>query len=211
MNDPMVRKAQFLKGAVGPKGFPSWEFPEIAFAGRSNVGKSSAIRMALEKRCKVRISSTPGRTREINFFSIELRDGTEVGFVDLPGFGFAKVPLWKRDSWAPLVGSYLEGSHHGRDNLCGMVVLCDLRRGPEQEEINLVQWLQELAIPFKLVLTKSDKLSKSKRKPAAMAARKALGVPTSAPVIFSAKSGEGVEKLWRWVKSVLPRESDVLG
>jgi GTP-binding protein len=205
VNDNIVRKAAFLKGAVNPKGFPDWDWPEIAFAGRSNVGKSSALRLMVEKRCKVRISSTPGRTREINFFSVELSDGLSLGFVDLPGFGYAKVPLWKREEWAPLVGKYLEGRKRGRYNLKGVVLFCDLRRGPEEEEVNLLEWLDELKIPAVMAFTKSDKLSKSKRKPALMANRKVL--PESAlsrdPILFSGKSGDGVDLLWKRLRKML--------
>ncbi len=196
----LVKSACFVTGAVSFKGFPGWDLREIAFAGRSNVGKSSALRLMVEKKCKVRVSSTPGRTREINFFGVELRKSGTLGFVDLPGFGFAKVPLWKREEWAPLVRSYVEGEKRGRNNLCGMVILCDLRRGPEEEENLLIEWLETLSIPFKLVFTKSDKLPKSRRKIAARDGAEALNIsPPVKPIVFSAKTGEGVDKLWNWI------------
>lgn len=208
MNE-LVKSATFVKGAVHFKGFPEWDLQEIAFAGRSNVGKSSALRLVVEKRCKVRVSSTPGRTREINFFSVELRQGGALGLVDLPGFGFAKVPLLKREEWAPLVESYIEGGNRGRGNLCGMVVLCDLRRGPEHEENLLVKWLETLSIPFKLVFTKSDKLPKNRRKPSVREGVSALdAVSPGKPIIFSAKTGEGVDMLWNWILKTMSATQD---
>jgi GTP-binding protein len=195
-----VRSASFKKGAASIKGFPRWDLAEIAFAGRSNVGKSSALQVLLERKCKIRISRTPGRTREINFFEVTAND-ERLSMVDLPGFGYAKVPLWKRGEWGTLVDGYLEN----RANLKGLVLLCDLRRGPEDEERGLADWLTDLGIPFCLVLTKSDKLAKNKRKPAAYKASSDLQIPASRSIIFSAKNETGKQDLWAWIWRAIHR------
>lgn len=188
-----VRKAQFVVGASGAKAFPVWDLPEVAFAGRSNVGKSSALKALTGGKCSVRVSKTPGRTREINVFELDLVDRPSVAFVDLPGYGYASVPLKMRAQWGPLVRSYLED----RANLKAVVLLCDVRRGPEDEELGLVEWLDERSIDWIAVCTKSDKLAKSKVKPAVWQAARALGIPASRAVAFSAKTGFGVDEVWR--------------
>jgi len=188
-----VRTAQFVVGASSAKAFPDWDLPEVAFAGRSNVGKSSALKALTGGKCAVRVSKTPGRTREINVFELDLVGRLPIAFIDLPGYGYASVPLRMRAQWGPLVRSYMEG----RDNLKAVVLLCDARRGPEDEELGLVEWLEERSIDWICVCTKSDKLAKSKVKPAVWQAARTLGIAGSRAVAFSAKSGVGVDDLWR--------------
>lgn len=189
---PRAREAVFIKSAPSMATFPPEGDPEIAFAGRSNVGKSSLINTLTGFEGLARTSSTPGRTQLLNWFRIVPPTGPVLQFVDLPGFGYAKVPRYMRESWRPMVEEYITK----RDTLRTVVVIVDTRRGPEAEEIELCEWLASLDRPVLVVCTKADKVPKSKRFPAAAAARRALGLPRD-PILFSAETGEGVAELWR--------------
>jgi GTP-binding protein len=135
----LIKSAEFITSAVKPSQYPPAEMPEIAFAGRSNVGKSSLINTLVNRKRLVKTSNTPGRTQLINFFSV---NGV-LTFVDLPGYGYARVPLPVKKTWGPMVETYLKG----RENLKGVVLLMDIRRLPQQEEKTLIDWLQQLHIP----------------------------------------------------------------
>ena len=174
--------------------FPAPAFPEIAFAGRSNVGKSSLLNMLVGQSNLARTSNTPGRTRLLFWFEVTPQKGKPIAFVDLPGYGFAKVPRYMRDSWRPLIESYLIG----RENLRTVLVLIDARRGAQTEERELLEWLAAESIDALAVLTKIDKLPKAKRKPAAYALRKELGLARE-PIVTSAESSEGLADLWRFI------------
>ncbi len=193
-----ARAATFVTSASSPSGFPRPERPEIAFAGRSNVGKSSLINTLTGKKGLARTSSTPGRTRLLNWFHVSPPSGPDLAFVDLPGYGYAKVPRDMRASWRPLVESLIKE----RETLRLVIVIIDARRGPEEEEVELLEWLAEVDRPALVVLTKVDKLAKSKRIPAAAAARRALGLKKQ-PLLFSADNGEGVDDLWRAILSAV--------
>ena len=186
-----ARAATFIASAADPRGFPPADLPEVAIAGRSNVGKSSLIN-SLVGAPVARTSSTPGRTRLINWFRIENAKAAALHLVDLPGYGYAKVPVDLRASWRPLIESYLTG----RPVLRGVVVLFDARRGAEDEERDLIAWLLAAGVAVIPVLTKVDKLAKNKRKPVAAALRRDLALPRD-PLLVSALSGEGVDDLWR--------------
>ena len=138
-----------------------------------------------------RTSSTPGRTRALNWFKVVPPKGPDLAFVDLPGYGYAKVPHEMRDAWRPLVETFAT-----RPSLKLFIVLVDLRRGPEKEEAELFEWLDSIGVPSLLVLTKADKLSKSQRGLAAREAGRLLRRP-SPPLLYSALSGEGIPELWR--------------
>lgn len=188
-----AKHATFVVSAAAPAGFPPPELPEIAFAGRSNVGKSSLINTLAGVRGLARTSRTPGRTRLLNWFRVTPpRASAPIAFVDLPGYGYAKVSRSMRESWRPLVETYLGD----REALRAVVLIVDPRRGALEEEHGLVSWLMEAEVPAILVLTKIDKLAKSKRKPAASAMKRDLGVKRQ-PVLFSALAQEGVSDLWR--------------
>jgi GTP-binding protein len=190
-----VIAAEFLMSGTDPTagaGWPPEGPPEIAFVGRSNVGKSSLLQALMQRKGLVRISRTPGRTRLINFFrvAVEDRGPLELRLVDLPGFGYAKVSKEERKGWFEFVEKYL--AH--RASLKACVLLIDGRRGAELDETELEKWLSARGVSVLPVLTKADKLAKHERKPAAERVRQALG---RAPLIVSATEGSGVEDLWR--------------
>jgi GTP-binding protein len=179
-----IATATFLGAASVPGRFPAPTAPEVAFAGRSNVGKSSAINRLLGRRNLARTSSTPGRTQQLNFFLVDER----AVFVDLPGYGYARVSKAARAAWRPLVESYLGA----RGVLRGVVLLVDVRRGPEDEEHDLLGYLAARGLPALLVATKVDKLNRRERD-RALAELGALAIPV---VAFSAVTGEGVDAVW---------------
>jgi GTP-binding protein len=192
------RSASFVTSASSPAEFPPSTLPEIAFAGRSNVGKSSLINTITDVAGLARTSRTPGRTRLLNWFRVEPQKGSALHFVDLPGYGYADVPLAMRDAWRPLIEAVLTD----RPKLRAVALLIDARRGIEEEELDFVPWLGEKQIPIIAVLTKSDKLGKAQRKPAAMEVRRALGMQRD-PILFSATERAGVDELWRAIFSIL--------
>jgi GTP-binding protein len=195
-----VVEAEFLQsGSADPAGWPVGRMPEVAFIGRSNVGKSTLLGALLQRKGLVRTSATPGRTRLINFFRcvVETRSKRiEVGLVDLPGFGYAKVARSEREAWRPFMERYL-GS---RANLRAAVILVDGRRRPTREEplyfseSELAAWLRGRGVTVVPVVTKADPLAKHERLPAAKKVQESLG---SAPILLSATEGFGTEELWR--------------
>jgi GTP-binding protein len=185
----IIRSAKFICSAVKPEHYPSGDLPEVAFAGRSNVGKSSLINKILNRKKLVRTSKTPGRTQLLNFFEIN-----EVyRFVDLPGYGYAKVPAEVQKRWRPMVENYLTT----RVNLRGMVWLLDIRREVSKEDLTLWDWLQAQQLKVIIVITKADKLSKNKRNKQAARIAKSLGRKTQELIQFSAISGEGKDEIWQ--------------
>ena len=184
------RRAEFVAGAARIDRLPPPTLPEIAFAGRSNVGKSSLLNRLVGRRGLARVSKTPGRTQQINFFALDDR----LLFVDLPGYGFARVPLAVKEQWRGLVEGYLVG----RRSLRGVVVLVDLRRGIEADDARLLDFLAAHGIAALLVATKIDKLARGARlrRLAEMAGQWTGG----APLAFSAVSGDGVPELWSAVQ-----------
>lgn len=178
-----------MTGAVSPKQYPKSSYPEFAFAGRSNVGKSSLIRSLLNRKKLVRTSSTPGKTQEINFFKIN----DSYVFADLPGYGFARVPAAVQDKWKRLIESYLLK----RKELTAVVFIVDLRREPTALDLELKRWLEGNAIPYLIVATKSDKLSRSERSRQAKKIREAfLDQREGALILYSSKNNSGRKELW---------------
>ena len=186
-----VSAARFAGAAARPGEEPPALLPEVAIAGRSNVGKSSLLNALTGGRGLARTSRTPGRTRQLNFFVVD----EAIALVDLPGYGFAVGAESERRSWGPLVEGYLRT----RATLRGVVVIVDVRRGLEAEEIELLGFLAELGRPAALVATKLDKLGRGE---ATRALRRLEGVAGGAvPVIgFSARSGAGRDALWRLIR-----------
>ncbi len=190
------KNAKFFAAASEADQFPPPSLPEFAFAGRSNVGKSSLLNMLVGKHRLARTSNTPGRTRILFWFEISPQKGPSVLFVDLPGYGYAKVPKAMRENWRPLVEAYLVG----RPVLRVVFVLIDARRGAQQDEHELLEWLAAEGVEAHVVITKADKLAKSKRKPAAIALRRELGLKR-VPIITSTQTGDGLTELWRVITS----------
>jgi GTP-binding protein len=185
-----ILSAEFVLSAKEPAHYPPAGLPEIAFAGRSNVGKSSLINTLLNRKKLARTSNTPGRTQEINFFLVNER----FAFIDLPGYGYAKVPEAIRKQWGPMVETYLRE----RDTLRLVVVILDVRRDPSGEDLQLMEWLQCYRIRFLVCLTKTDKVSNNQLSERRRRIGMALELPpVPAPIAFSAKTGEGKELLWR--------------
>ncbi len=180
--------------AAEPGTFPRPELPEFAFAGRSNVGKSSLLNAVVGVPGLARTSRTPGRTRLINWFRVDPVKGPAIALVDLPGYGYAKVPRDMRQSWRPLIESYLVK----REVLRAVVLLVDARRGGEQEERELLEYLAELKVPAQVAMTKADKLTKSHRRPAAAALRRDLDLARE-PILCSATTADGLDQLWRFM------------
>jgi GTP-binding protein len=193
-----ARAAHFVLSAPTPAAFPPPTLPEIAFAGRSNVGKSSLLNTLVGQTGLARTSSTPGRTRALNWFEVTPPKGSgALHFVDLPGYGYAQVSHAERKSWQPLVEAFAE-----RKTVKLFVVIIDIRRGPETEERELIEWLASGAVATRVVLTKADKLAKSQRFPAVQAHKRSLGL-LSPPLTFSATTGAGVDELWRAVMATV--------
>jgi GTP-binding protein len=185
-----VTSTEFLKSATEPSQYPEESIPEIAFAGRSNVGKSSLINSLLNRKRLARTSTVPGKTRLINFFKINDR----LCFVDLPGYGYAKVPLSVKKTWGPMVERYLKE----RKNLRLVILILDIRREPSADDLALVDWLQHYNVNFLYVLTKVDKLSKNQ---VTVRYRKIMEhlKPTHDEnvILFSSKTGYGKDNVWR--------------
>jgi GTP-binding protein len=182
-----IRDVQFVKSAVKPDQYPDYTVPEIAFAGRSNVGKSSMINTLIQRKDLVKTSSRPGCTQLINFFLIN----DAVSFVDLPGYGYAKVSKKIRAAWQPMVERYL--TH--RTNLLGLVLIIDIRRDPREEERNLAQWLISHDMPYLVVLTKTDKLSRTQQQKRAAAISSQMNRSAGDVILFSAKTRVGRETI----------------
>ena len=185
--------AEWLATAAGPDGFPAPSAPEVAFLGRSNVGKSSLLNALVRRKKLARTSSAPGCTRTINLFRVRLRtEETEahLDLVDLPGYGYARRSKAERKSWGPLIEGFLEQ----RPGLRGAVVIVDIRRGLEPDDAQLIEFLESIDVTPILVATKIDKLPASKRKPAVAAFRRQLNHPV---VPYSSVTGEGRDLLWK--------------
>lgn len=190
-----ISSTEFIKSATRPGNYPSNELSEIAFAGRSNVGKSSLINVLVNRKKLVRTSSTPGRTQLINFFNIN----NQFSLVDLPGYGYAKVPVSVKKAWGPMIRTYLEV----RESLYGVVFIFDIRRVPGEEDIRFLDWLEEFGVPTIPVITKIDKISRSKREKQILAIVEETGLSRDAFTLFSATTREGCEEIWERIEAAL--------
>jgi GTP-binding protein len=200
-DDPLViRSLEFLGGMAAPGGWrPDPTLPEIAFAGRSNVGKSSLLNKLIRRRKFARVSNTPGRTREINFFKVN----DAFVFVDLPGYGYARISKERRAEWKPLIESYLESS----PQLRGIVHLLDVRHDPTKDDQQMLDFLSELGVPTIVVLTKIDKLTTTQRARRIPELSTMLGLDADQVVPFSAVTGEGRNELAEAIDGLLAQPS----
>ena len=191
-----ITSAEFLTVAVSYKQYPDSAYPELAFAGRSNVGKSSLINSLLNRKKLVKTSQTPGKTQEINFFKIN----NDFIFTDLPGYGFAKVPQPVRKRWGKMIEDYLLK----RETLLAVIFIIDLRRRPSQLDLSLQRWLEAHGVEYLLVGTKVDKLSQSEIKKQ----KDKLNVAyfdggEGELLVYSSKSSRGRKELWSEITSRL--------
>ncbi len=183
-----ILKAEFIKSGTRPPDWPKHFLPEVAFGGRSNVGKSSLINSLVNRKKLVKVSGTPGHTQLINFFNVN----DKLCLVDLPGYGYAKAPLVEKEQWGHMIEGYL----FGRKQLRAMVVIMDLRRGIEDDDMMLVKAAPELKIQPILVFTKADKFSRAQRKKRCGEIAKEMGEDPEKMLLYSSKDHMGREELW---------------
>ncbi|HZO08413.1 MAG TPA: ribosome biogenesis GTP-binding protein YihA/YsxC [Myxococcota bacterium] len=193
-----VLHAELLVVASRPEEFPRAELAEVAFLGRSNVGKSSLLNRLVNRKQLARTSTTPGKTRLVHWYRVERAVGA-LCFVDLPGYGYAKVGQDERRRWKRLVEAYLEG----RPALRAAVLLQDLRRDAADDERLLLEWLAERRIPALVALTKADKLPLGPRGVRARALARAFALPPERVLTTSAERGLGIPELWRAIDAEL--------
>ena len=193
-----IHQTTFIKSAVKPADYPPIDLPEIAFAGRSNVGKSSLINVIVERKALVRTSSTPGRTQLINFFQVT-GSPFSLNLVDLPGYGYAKVPLDVKRQWGPMMERYLSG----RESLKGVVLILDIRRIPSDDDLQMLEWLRSYKRRPIVVLTKCDKVSKNERAKQTAAIAAKLEIDRSLLIHFSALSKDGRDAVWQAIQDAV--------
>lgn len=193
-----VRDPKFITSAFNTNDYPQHNFLEVAFSGRSNVGKSSMINKLLNRKKLARTSAQPGRTQSINFFNIDDR----FYLVDLPGYGFAKVPKKVRDEWGVLIDDYL----HNRPQLAGIVQIVDARHKPSKDDQMMVEWLLAAGFPTLIVATKVDKISRGQRAKQEKLIRHTLSLDYDNPFcFFSAKTGEGVGRINTFILDLIEK------
>ncbi len=185
--------AESERAAWRPADWPPWALAEVAFAGRSNVGKSSLLNRLVGRRSLARVSKTPGRTRELHFYRLR-DDRHEFSFVDLPGYGFAKVAESVRTEWGPAIEGYL----CERAQLRGVVVLVDIRRDPDQRDIDLLTWLRATGRRTLVVATKADKLGRAPLEAARAVLDKAVG---ESVILSSVETGLGLYAIGRVLRA----------
>jgi GTP-binding protein len=191
-----VNEAQFIISAVGPSQYPTDALPEIALAGRSNVGKSSLINRLIQRKNLARTSSQPGKTQTLNYYLIN----TDLYFVDLPGYGYAKVSKSKREVWGKFIEDYLLK----REEIKLLLLLVDLRHPPSKDDVGMYKWLKHVDVPICVVATKADKIPKSKWQKHLKIVRDALIFdPSDRLIIFSSETGLGKDELWQVVTDAI--------
>lgn len=196
-----VLDAQFLITAVDEKDAPRDGVPEVAFVGRSNVGKSSMINALTGRRKLVRVSNTPGRTRTLNFFDVALERGMkryQMRLADLPGYGFAKVSKTERKTWSQMIGGYLSN----RAPLKVVVSIIDAEVGPTEDDLETLAWLNERTPRIMVAATKIDRLNKARRKPRLLELATKLDLPLETILPFSSTEKIGVDELWETLLDV---------
>ena len=187
-----IVSAEYIISAVGPKQYPEGGQPEIAFAGRSNVGKSSLINRMVNRKALARTSGSPGKTRHLNFYHIN----DSFYFVDLPGYGFAKVSRVEKSGWGKMIEEYLMN----RDSLRAVIQLIDIRHAPSREDAQMHEWLKHFGIPTILVTAKADKIARGNWPKHTRLIKETLVPFPATPVIaFSSETGQGKDELWKLI------------
>ena len=198
-----VVQSSFNKSAVNPDQYPPTPFTDIAFVGKSNVGKSSMVNTILNRKAIAKVSGKPGKTRLVNFFDVRLKndDNQDVflTLVDLPGYGFAKVSKTARQLWKKMISNYFKN----RIQLNGVVSLIDIRHKADNKDKVMIEMLQTMKIPFLVVATKSDKLTKSKIVLELKKRRTEFGLEAGQIVAFSSLKKTGIEDVMNWIESRL--------
>lgn len=196
-----IKKAEFKGVFVDIKQLPELAWPEVAMVGRSNVGKSSLINKLVNRKKLAKSSSTPGKTRTINYYLIN----DEWHMVDLPGYGYAKVSKTERAKWGQMIEAYLSQ----RKQLKGVLQILDIRHPPSADDIMMKDWLGHHEIPVLLVATKADKISRGSRLQHLAVIRRELKVPLEQmPICFSAETGEGADEIKAALQEILEYESE---
>lgn len=191
-----VTKADLEHVAVKPEQYPNSQFPELALAGRSNVGKSSFINKMLNRKGLARTSGQPGKTQTLNFYEINER----LYFVDVPGYGYAKVSKTERAAWGRMIEEYLSE----REQLKAVLQLVDIRHKPSEDDQLMYDWMKHFNIPVILVATKADKLTKSKAQKQLSVIAKSLNKNPDDPLLlFSSETGQGKDEAWRTILAYL--------
>ena len=198
-----VVSAEFLRTATKPGEWPQGPEPEVAFVGRSNVGKSSMLNALVRNRKLARVSSTPGRTRALQFFEATYRTTPKarprrVRLCDLPGYGYAKVSHAERDLWAAMIEDYLKE----RDVLRGVVLIVDARHPPSESDADALAFLRSTGRTVVVAATKTDKLTRNERTTALARAERELGLGKGDAVPFSAVEGTGTDALWTRIAAI---------
>lgn len=192
----IVKNPEFIISAVSPRQYPACSLPEAALVGRSNVGKSSFINAMLNRKNIARVSSTPGKTREINFYNLD----DKMHFVDLPGYGFASVAKDKKASWGDVIQTYLIS----RQQLKLIVMLADIRHKPSEDDVLMYQWITSHNIPHIVVATKVDKITKSKVKGRLDEIKAVLGMAGQTVLVpFSSETKQGRDEIWQHIESII--------
>ena len=199
-NPLVIRSVEFMGGMATASGWrPDAVLPEVAFAGRSNVGKSSLLNRLVRRKKFARVSNTPGRTREINFFKVN----DAFMFVDLPGYGYARISKEKRAEWRPLIEGYLSNSAQLR----GIVQLLDARHDPTPEDLQMLEFLAELGVPTIVALTKIDKLAAKDAVKRVPDVARSLGIDAEQVIPFSAVTDKGRDELAEAIQDLLAQPS----
>ena len=191
-----VNNVELTAVAVRKEQYPAEDLPEVAFAGKSNVGKSSLINAMINRKSLARTSSSPGKTRTINFYGIE----DKLRFVDLPGYGYAKAPKSEKEKWGSMIESYLKT----RKTLKAIILLIDIRHEPGENDIMMYEWLKHYNYRIIIVATKKDKLKRSQYSKHKAMLTKALSLSSDDTLIlFSSETKEGKEELWQVIEEVV--------
>lgn len=194
-----VNRAEFIISAVSPKQYPTTRLPEIALAGRSNVGKSTFINTMIKRKMLARTSSKPGKTQTLNYYLIE----DKFYFVDVPGYGYAKVSKTERAKWGEMLETYFTQ----RETLTAALCVVDFRHPPTKDDIQMYHFLKHYNVPVLVVATKADKIPRSKWNKHEKIAKEALALePGDEFVIFSSETGAGVDAAWRYIENSISKK-----